>query len=73
MARIDEKLTEIIREFPVLYNKNESGYKDKNGIVKKAWEKVVSQIFIQCIVLAMQLASPEYSYGPKSFDLFLLE
>ena len=40
MVSTDEEFTEIIRGFPILYNKNEKGYRDIN-VVRNAWKKVV--------------------------------
>ena len=48
MACSDEEFMEAIREFPVLYNKCEKGYKDKN-VVKNAWGKVIEKCGVEDI------------------------
>ena len=41
MANFDEKFSECVRQFPVLYDKEIKDFKDKNK-KQKAWEVVAS-------------------------------
>ena len=39
----EEKLAEEIREYPVLYDKGQKAYKDKQ-VTENAWKKVVEEV-----------------------------
>ena len=42
----DEKLSELVRRFPCLYDKTKKDYKDKN-VVANAWETVANELEIE--------------------------
>lgn len=50
----DEELSETIRRFPVLFDKNAKGHRDKL-IVKNAWEEVVKSCDLESIKEAQRL------------------
>ena len=39
----EEKLTEVVRRYPVIYEKSEAGHRD-NNIVLNAWKKVIALV-----------------------------
>ena len=44
-ARVDEKLAESVRKFPVLYDKSSKDFKDKHK-KERAWQDVVKEVFL---------------------------
>ena len=51
----DETLTEAIRKYPIIYNKNTKGYKDTHGKKKMAWEKVVKECGLSDVAEGIRL------------------
>ena len=68
MAALEKKLTETVRQFPVLYDKSWWDFKDNSKKKKKrlAWEDVAKQVGLQT---GMSDCSSEYSFICLMFSL----
>ena len=58
MAALEKKLTETVRQFPVLYDKSWRDFKDNSRKKRLAWEDVAKQVGLQ----TGMYCSSEYSF-----------
>ena len=63
MAALEEKLTEAVRQFPVLYDKSCKDFKEKQK--RLAWDDVAKQVGLQ----TGMYSSSEYSFICLMFSL----
>ena len=65
MAALKKKLTETMRQFPVLYDKSWRDFKDNSRKKRLAWEDVAKQVGLQ----TGMCCSSEYSFICLMFSL----